>query len=220
MLPQYELLNDGQDRRHVFRIPFGKFAVCVVCLPLCSFLFCVAWSLLFFFRRSTATHCDVQNFLPSISAAIGNYQPQRIVWQLAICIHFIPRLIVAKMYLEYNNEIVRRSRRILVRIACVLNVVENFALLGLSLWTSVDEYEMHKFCFITFIVASELYMLLSYFLNANARKVTIFTKTEERSIRNKRNLFLVNAICFAGAAFCFLRHNTYCEPGGKLLPSL
>uniref|UniRef100_T1H7H5 CWH43-like N-terminal domain-containing protein n=1 Tax=Megaselia scalaris TaxID=36166 RepID=T1H7H5_MEGSC len=146
MLPTYEKL--GSSTQPIVRIPFGKFAIYVVSLPLFSFLFCVIWCLIFYFERSTATHCSVANYLPSISAAIGNYQPQRFIWQLAICIHF--RLIVAKVYLDFFIEVIRKDQMHLAKFATFLNTIENFALLFLSLWTSSESYEIHKISFSIF----------------------------------------------------------------------
>lgn len=211
MLPQYSEL--GKTGSPKFRINFGKFAVIVVSLPLLSFIFCVIWSILFFFKRSTATHCDVPNYLPSISAAIGNYQPQRFIWQFAICTDIIPRLMIVQMYLQYYTKTIRKNRRNLAYLACFVNVIENFALLGLTLWTSVDDYSTHKFCFLLFILSSELYMFMSYLINKNARKTSTITEEEIISLKHKRNLFIVNLISFAAAGYFFLRHNFKCEPG-------
>lgn len=137
MLPQYQKLNRPLP---LILLPFDKFSVFVVSLPLFSFIFCIIWSILYYFEQSTYTHCAVYNFLPSISSAIGNYQPQRIIWQLAIILHLIPRLIVAYIYYDNYNKIIRRNRRLIAYFAVLLNVIENFALLGLSLWTSADHY--------------------------------------------------------------------------------
>lgn len=136
MLPEYERL----DTKPLLKVPFGKFALTVVSLPLFSFVFCVLWSLLYFFQRSTATHCGVSNFLPSISAAIGNYQPQRFVWQSAILLQAIPRLMVTYQYAKHYSTIIRVNRRPIAYTACLFNVVENLALVGLSIWTSSDDY--------------------------------------------------------------------------------
>lgn len=139
MIPrQYESLIS--TKTYLLQIPFGKFAVAVVSLPFVSFIFCVVWSVLYFYERSTATHCGVQNYLPSISAAIGNYQPQRLVWQTAITLQVLPRFLIAQQYLRFNRNRIRRSRRGLAYLAYILNMIENIVLVGLSLWTSSDDY--------------------------------------------------------------------------------
>jgi post-GPI attachment to proteins factor 2 len=122
MLPAYQQLKENgiDDRGPLFTISFGKFSLITVSLPLFSFIFCVSYSLIFFFEQSTSTHCHVWNYLPSISvsatffflqkvsvtngffavvqAAIGSFQPQAIVWQISIIVHFIPRLVITWMY--------------------------------------------------------------------------------------------------------------------------
>ncbi|XP_063702090.1 post-GPI attachment to proteins factor 2-like [Culicoides brevitarsis] len=208
-LPQYQRLGGPQT---LFSISFGRFSVIIVSLPFFGFIFCVAYSVLFFFKQSTGTHCHVFNLLPSISAAIGNYQPQRFVWQLCIVLHFLPRLLIARMYLKHYEDIIRMNRRGFAYLAVFLNILENFALLGLSLFTSIDSYEIHKNCFVTFIAASEVYMLISYFLNKNGRKIPELNKIEEKSLKYKQRLFLINVVCFALAGYFFVRHNEYCEP--------
>lgn len=147
MLPQYERL--GAVRSTVFRIPFAKVSLATVSLPLGAFVFCIGWSLVYFFDRATATHCGVPNLLPSISAAIGNYEPQRTVWQSAILLSTFPRLMVTGHYFNYYSLHIRANRRPIAIAACVLNVVENLALVGLSLWTSLDDYgaRVHAFVF-------------------------------------------------------------------------
>lgn len=121
-------------------IPFGVFAFAIVSLPFLSFLFCVIWSILYFFERATSTHCAVDNYLPSISAAIGNYQPQRFIWQTSILLQFLPRLLIAKYYWNYFHDAARKTNHCLIYIVFILNVIENFALVGLSIWTSSDNY--------------------------------------------------------------------------------
>lgn len=214
MIPQYQRLSGNVDRPliKVYSVKFSIFSVAVVLLPLASFIFCVLWSILFYFERSTATHCHVFNFLPSISAAIGNYQPQRIVWQSAIVLHEIPRFIIAFMYYDYYNSVIRKNRRNIAYLAMLLNAVELCALLTLSLWTSIDNYEIHKIAFSTFIISSEVYMVISYFLNLNCRREAL-TKTETKSIGYKRLLCVTNFLSFVLAIYFFMRHNQYCESG-------
>lgn len=147
MLPEYQRLKDEQDetgkdlnRYGSFKIRIGRFALITVSLPLFAFIFCVAYSLMFYFEQSTSTHCHTWNYLPSISAAIGSFQPQAFVWQLAIVVHFIPRLIVSWMYYKYFQRIVRRNQHQIANGAVALNLIENFCLLGLSLYDSTNYY--------------------------------------------------------------------------------
>lgn len=211
MLPQYERLDSN---RILFRIRFGIYCLAICMLPFLSFAFCVGYSLWSYFERATATHCGVRNYLPSISAAIGNYQPQRFVWQLAILLQVIPRLTVIYQYYQLYQVIVRKNRRPIAYTACIFNVVENLALVGLSLWTSIDDYEIHKTCFITFIATSECYMCMTYFLNKNGLRSTgKLSRTQETSLTLKRNLFVINVVSFFCAGYCFVRHNDRCEPG-------
>lgn len=212
MLPTYERLNAPKT---LIKISFSRLAIGAISLALGAFLFTILWTLMFDFVRATYTHCDVANYLPSISAAIGNYEPQKSIWRLAIILHLPIRLAVAHIYSKYYRDHIRKNRRVFAHTAVILNVIENFALLSLSLWTSSDDYEMHRNSFITFIACSELYMLITYFLHRNGRKLAL-TELEERSTKCKLYMFLTNLIAFAMAGYFFLRHNAKCEPGSKL----
>lgn len=133
--------NEGYEK-HLLRIPFSKFALITVSFPLFGFIFSVVWSVMFEFEKSTSTHCGVFNFLPSISAAIGSFSPQREVWQFAIGLHAIPRFILALMYNKYHREVLYTWAYFLSTIATTLNIIENICLVGLSFWTSSNNYRM------------------------------------------------------------------------------
>jgi post-GPI attachment to proteins factor 2 len=155
MLPEYQRLKEDElggtssssrskSSAAKFTIGIGNFSLLTVSLPLFSFIFCVTYSLVFYFEQSTSTHCHTWNYLPSISAAIGSFQPQAIVWQTAIVIHFIPRLIVTWIYYSFFQRVIRRNHHQLANIAIALNFVENICLLGLSLYNSTDYYGEHS----------------------------------------------------------------------------
>lgn len=80
------------------------------------------------------------NFLPSISAAIGNYRTQRFVWGTAIAVHAGPRFLFTSMYRQYYKDTLTNQAQRLASIACVLNVVENVALIGLTFIPSAYNY--------------------------------------------------------------------------------
>lgn len=232
----YLPLYTDQDK-HVFtRISFTKFAVTTVCLPLVAFTMCVVLSITKDFESSTSTHCRVFNFLPSVSAAIGSFYPQNSFWKFAIALHALPRYFTMSMYYTYYMSRLKREVHLLALFACILNTIEVTSLIGLSFWDSTDNYRMylflyslcnsnsnfilldlyivaavHKTCFITFVGASELYMLLSCIL-LKKHKRTSPTELERFSLKLKWSLLTINVVCFMTAGYFFTRHNTYCEP--------
>ena len=79
-----------------------KFLVVYCCgLPLFGFIACVLLAFIFHFEGSTRTHCNVPNYLPSISSAIGDYTPERYIWRICICLHILPRMAAAMAYANY-----------------------------------------------------------------------------------------------------------------------
>lgn len=122
------------------RVSFTKFSCFTVCIQLFAFLFCIIYSVLFHFTSATYTHCHVYNVLPSISAAIGNFSPQREVWQLATLFHALPRFFVAYMYLQHHKKKLYPKDIYWGNLACFLNVLEIIALIILSFWTSSRYY--------------------------------------------------------------------------------
>lgn len=143
---RYYILNDGFDSPIYRRMSFGKLAWFTVILPLTALVFNVFYSVLFNFEQATFTHCNVFNFLPSISAAIGNYSPQKEVWQTAIILQAAPRFYACVMYLQYHREVLSPKVFVFAIIACLLNFVENIALIILSFWTSSQYYRKCKDC--------------------------------------------------------------------------
>ncbi|VDK63285.1 unnamed protein product [Cylicostephanus goldi] len=79
----------------VLSIPFRIFVYIVAGLPLSALIICVLSSLLLHFDAATRTHCEVENWLPSISAAVSTYAPEMYIWRMFIAAHAGPRFIVA-----------------------------------------------------------------------------------------------------------------------------
>lgn len=143
------------------RLQFRTGAVLTVMLPLLGFITCVTWSLIFDFKSSTATHCgvsiftfnfwclfphfnsyflQVHNYLPSVSAAIGDYVPQRYIWRTVIALHTVPRIQIAFVYYVYFISILAKWYEKPVLINSALNLVEIFSLFGLTFISSTDNY--------------------------------------------------------------------------------
>lgn len=88
----------------------------------------------------------------------------------------------------------------------------NFSFLFIT--THFADY--HKVFFCTFIVTSEIYMMLSYYLNKSARRNPNLDHRELKSLRLKRNLCIINILSILLATYFFIRHNDHCEGGSKL----
>ena len=58
-------------------------------------------------------------------------------------------------------------------------------------------------------------MILTYYLNKSARRDPNLSISEIRSLKLKRNLFIINVVSIGLASYFFVRHNEHCEGGSK-----
>ncbi|KAG8453140.1 hypothetical protein GDO86_004821 [Hymenochirus boettgeri] len=121
---------------------FTTFAVGTVCLPLFGFLFCIVWSLFFNFSESTATHCNVPNYLPSVSASIGGESPQRYVWRISIGLHSAPDFAGCGIF-NYYKAAHCPALLLLLSLNFLFNAWEVFCLLLLTYISSSEDHVLH-----------------------------------------------------------------------------
>ncbi|XP_034827280.1 post-GPI attachment to proteins factor 2-like [Maniola hyperantus] len=208
----YLPLHNGSERKYFVKIPIKKLGLFTVSLPLFSFITCVLITLYKDFEKANNTHCKVPNVFPSISASIGNYEPQRSVWRIAIYTHAPLRFFIIYLRWKYYINVISQNCAFVVKLAVFLNILENLSLIGLTYWASSKNYPFHEACFKTFIGSSIFYMFFTCMMLTKYRRRTTLTQLEIYSIKLKWRAFFVNVGSFAFAAYFFLRHNRLCEP--------
>ena len=127
--------------------------------------------------------------------------------------HAAPRFLFTALYVIHFRERLPPStaNRFLIRLTCALNVIENFSLLGLSLVTSQDRFEIHKTCFGAFLICSFCYMCLSYYLFTRCG-FSPQNRQEVVSIKYKKGVLILYLFVIPLMLLSYYRHNEYCEP--------
>ncbi|XP_049867926.1 post-GPI attachment to proteins factor 2 [Pectinophora gossypiella] len=208
----YLPLHNVSRKKYFFRVPVTKLCFFTVSLPLLAFVICVLMTMYKDFENANNTHCKVPNVFPSISASIGNYEPQRTIWRTAINVHAPLRFFIVYLRGQYYKNVVRENCFIVAKLALFLNIMENIALIGLTHWTSSLHYPFHETCFKTFIGTSIFYMFFTCMMLTKYRRRPTVSNKEMYSVKLKWRAFFVNVGSFAFAAYFFLRHNKLCEP--------
>ncbi|XP_078369878.1 acyltransferase PGAP2-like [Oculina patagonica] len=196
-------------------------ALFVCSLPLLSIVSCVLIALVWHFDETTRTQCHVPNYLPSISAAVGGYMPEKFIWRVGIALHCLPPIFISPTIFYKHYKETQSGRRYnlttwwfwpLNVINCILQVVENGALLTLTYVSSTDNLDVHEAGSIVFMVSAMLYMFLSCILSwLTANKPM---NTEEYALFRRKILITFFSYCsFGFAVYFYFRHNWYCEPG-------
>lgn len=125
--------DTGSISLYDLRISFKTLAVTTATTQISSLVFCLAWSVKFNFYESTATHCQVANYLPSLSATL-DFTPQRDVWRTCIGLSGVPRYLIAYLY----YKIIFESKPLLW-----LHWIEITALIGLSIVDSIRYFSKY-----------------------------------------------------------------------------
>lgn len=76
-------------------IPFKIAVLLISSLPGIALFLCFIFSILLHWNETTQTHCNVSNWLPSVSAIVASYTPERYIWRLSLSLHATPRIIIA-----------------------------------------------------------------------------------------------------------------------------
>jgi len=205
--------DSSQHIPELFRMYIRHLALLTALLPLGGFLLCLSLSFGINFENSTYTHCEVDNFAPSISAAIGSFIPQKYIWQASIALHLAPRFLFAcllNQHLYQRLKITPTVRRLLST-SLILQFTENLALLSLTIVSSQENFPIHSWAFGIFGAASTFYMLIVVYLVKRCG-YQHENRFEKKGIEWK--VWLLKGTLFVGLLMCYFywRHNAYCEP--------
>lgn len=188
-----------------------------------AMFFGIIWSMIYQWEESTATHCNVPNYLPSMSAAIG-YTPQAYVWRSGITTTCAIRYVFANSYWKwYSLRPLKKEyaysnlRDILAPIALFSHYVEIFGLLLLTVVSSRENKDVHEAGFVIFIVGALIYMATTVAITSMVR---LDTPSMVRAAKLKKIAAALNYFLFASAMYFYKRHNDYCEPGVYTMFSL
>ncbi|CAJ0942831.1 unnamed protein product, partial [Mesorhabditis belari] len=151
-------------------ISFQTCALVIAGLPFTGFLLCLFLALFLHFEETTQTHCGVDNWLPSVSAAVSSVPPEIYIWRIFIAVHGGPRLVLAFIY---RNLLLTSPLRPLTHVkifrylchfGCGIHIAENLFLIGLTCISSRENHEAHKISFFGFVLTSFFYMFVATWL--------------------------------------------------------
>jgi len=187
-------------------------------LPFFAFIACVSLTIVKDNAKATRTHCNVTNSLPSISAIIAGYEPQRFIWRFSFALDSTPRYIIGYLQLQrllnrHHVAFPKRYRFIQIINSCI-HFLELTFLLLLTYISSNENKLIHIIGFIGFILCALLHMLCTILIDYFWPRTKIFCLNEkEKYLRLKRlKCFLANIISFCISLYFYYRHNRFCEP--------
>ncbi|CAG9091505.1 hypothetical protein JYU34_009723 [Plutella xylostella] len=199
----------------LWKCELRRICLAALWLPLGALVFCYVTASIFQADDIHETHCRVYNVVPSISAITG-ISPQRYVWRICIAFHLGPRLLIGSLYYNYHNQRTAlitdpndRKTAQKLGVACYwLNLVELFALTGVTYVSNRENYFLHEKIFIIFMIAALTHMLCR-------AKVGCIAKNVVEPVRTNYLVWILYYIAIAstvGLIISFLRHRLLCRP--------
>ena len=99
--PKDKTLKERKSTQYALPFTIKTLVGVTMKLNMFGLAFCVIWSVIFDFEKSTKTHCGVKNFAPSISSAIGTFLPQKYVYQVVVSVLMVPRFLCLLAYKRF-----------------------------------------------------------------------------------------------------------------------
>lgn len=148
--------------------------------------------------NTTSTHCGVFNFWPSVSSAIGNNNPERFLWRLAVALHNVMVMFDSFLFLPRFPQ-APRSAVVLARFWALCKGLSCAGLYLLTFLSSTENFLLHEIGFLIWVVfGASAMLLLAYQLYPNAsRPVSSKEMLAWRWIRNCLTIYAVS-LCGCG----------------------
>ena len=132
--------------------------IVISAIPTIGMVLCLFIAGVWHHEDTNYSHCGVFNFWPSISAAVGNNNPERFIWRLAVGLHNVVSF--ADSYVLYDRLYLLSGRAVLSRLAGMCKMLSALALFVLSFVTSTEIYSIHKLGFLSWVVFGALSIVL------------------------------------------------------------
>ena len=196
------------SRADAFSFSIYRLYSLLMAFPLLGLAVCLLIAGVFHHADTTKTHCGVYNFWPSISAAIGNNNPERFIWRLAVGLH--NAFTVFDALLVYDRLVRLSGRVVLSRLCAFCKAMSSLSLFVLTFVASGEVYSVHKLGFVSWVIFGSLSLTLFLWI---WRSAVTPTTAEEQFVWT---WLRVTASGYFGfllvAGFFFYIHNAFCLP--------
>jgi hypothetical protein len=153
------LTTDGMDR-----MTWGWLTFVTTSSPLISLWICLVVSVAYNYQQVLSTSCQSANFMPSISACIGDFYPQFAFWRMNVMFYVWQRILAAFVSYHHYHQVTRGSMPLINRLRLIAAIVENVGLVVLSAISSRDRLLIHELGFGVFATCAILVMVLTNLL--------------------------------------------------------
>ncbi len=193
----------------VFAVRAWVFYAVLTAVPSAGLLLSLVMAAVLHHDDVTHTHCGVANFWPSVSAAIGNNNPERFVWTLTVGLHNI--LVLLDSAMAYDRLVQSPSVSVfLARIMAWFKALSCVSLFVLTFVSSSDYFLVHELGFVGWMVFGSISLLLFLWLWRGS--VRLVTPRERFTWLYLRVCATCYFVFLAGAMFSYWLHNAYCWP--------
>ncbi|VUZ42121.1 unnamed protein product [Hymenolepis diminuta] len=195
---------------------FRDIARFTIYLPFYCMLGSLCYAIFFYFDEVTESKCGVHNFVPSISGAVC-MRPLLHWWRFCIIIHAVPRFVIAYLYYYMHIQLSSKvnsweSYNLNVVNTFLLDLTDILSLCGLSIVSTVDNFNVHELFFIVFGISSFLCMALKFYIHIGLLRQGLLPDTFKRSLEDKAYFLTLMMLCALFAAKHYYAHHVLCKP--------